>query len=35
VVLSEDLQAGFTWRGLTVVNPFAEPSDPLLDSLSR
>ena len=23
LLLSEDLQEGFTWRGVTVVNPFA------------
>ena len=33
ILLSEDLQAGFTWRGVTVVNPFAAPSSPLLASL--
>ena len=27
VLLSEDLQDGFTWRGLTVRNPFAEAPD--------
>ena len=26
-LLSEDFQAGFTWRGVTVVNPFAHPRD--------
>ncbi len=30
VVLSEDMQSGFTWRGLTVVNPYARRIDPLL-----
>lgn len=30
ILLSEDLQHGFTWRGVTVVNPFAEPRDTLL-----
>ncbi len=30
VLLSEDLLAGFTWRGLTVINPFAQPEHPLL-----
>ena len=30
LLLSENLQAGFTWRGVTVVNPFAEPPHPLL-----
>lgn len=31
LLLSEDLQAGFTWGGVTVVNPFASPADALLD----
>jgi len=31
IMLSEDLQHGFTWRGVTVVNPFAEPRDALLE----
>jgi len=31
ILLSEDLQQGFTWRGVTVVNPFAEPRDALLE----
>ena len=33
MVLSEDWQAGFIWRGLTVVNPFALPSSPLLANI--
>ena len=33
VLLSEDLQDGFTWRGTTVVNPFAAPTHALLASL--
>ena len=33
LLLSEDLQDGFIWSGLTVVNPFAEPLTPLLDAL--
>lgn len=33
MLLSEDLQDGFTWRGVTVVNPFAHPDHPLLASL--
>jgi hypothetical protein len=33
VLLSEDLQDGFIWRGLTVLNPFAVPRSPLLDAL--
>jgi len=31
ILLSEDFQHGFTWRGVTVVNPFAEPRDALLE----
>jgi len=31
LLLSEDLQNGFTWRGLTVVNPFAPESSRWLD----
>ena len=27
---SEDLQEGFTWRGVTVTNPFAPALHPLL-----
>lgn len=30
MLLSEDFQAGFTWRGVTVVNPFVTPRDALL-----
>lgn len=30
VLLSEDLQHGFTWRGLTVINPYLHPPHPLL-----
>ena len=30
LLLSEDLQPGFTWRGVTVVNPFVTPHAPLL-----
>ena len=33
VLLSEDLQDGFTWRGTTVVNPFAAPAHALLAGL--
>jgi predicted nucleic acid-binding protein len=35
LVLSEDLQDGFTWRGVTVTNPFGGERHPLLDSLLR
>jgi len=33
LLLSEDLQDGFSWRGVTVVNPFAASRHPLLDAL--
>jgi len=33
LMLSEDLQDGFTWRGVTVANPFASRRHPLLEAL--
>lgn len=30
LLLSEDLQNGFTWRGVTVADPFSEPRHPLM-----
>lgn len=33
LLLSEDFQDGFTWRGVSVVNPFAEERSPLLEDL--
>ena len=33
LLLSEDLQEGFTWRGVTVTNPFSPGRHPLLNSL--
>ena len=33
ILLTEDLQHGFTWRGVTIVNPYRIPSHPLLSSL--
>ena len=33
LLLSEDLQEGFTWRGVTVTNPFSPHRHPLLDAL--
>ena len=30
LLLSEDLQDGFTWHGVTVLNPFAESPSPML-----
>jgi hypothetical protein len=32
--LTEDLQEGFTWAGVTVVNPFSSPRHALLEALS-
>ena len=31
LLLSEDLHHGFTWRGVTVVNPFLPAAHPLLE----
>ena len=33
LLLSEDLQEGFTWAGVTVVNPFSSPQHALLHAL--
>lgn len=33
VLLSEDMHHGFTWRGITVVNPFAASPHPMLSAL--
>ena len=33
LLLSEDMQSGFVWRGLTIVNPFAVPMDERLARL--
>ena len=30
VLLSEEFQHGFTWSGVTVLNPFVSPQHPLL-----
>ncbi len=35
LLLSEDFQSGFTWSGVTVVNPFAESPHPLLREALR
>ncbi|KPL52854.1 PIN domain-containing protein [Prosthecomicrobium hirschii] len=32
MLLSEDMQDGFLWNGLTIVNPFATPAHPLLSA---
>jgi len=33
LLLSEDMQEGFTWGGVTIVNPFAPTPHRLLDDL--
>lgn len=33
LLLSEDLHEGFTWGGVTVVNPFSRPRHTLLQAL--
>ena len=33
LLISEDMQHGFTWRGTTVVNPFTHPTHPLIEAL--
>jgi predicted nucleic acid-binding protein len=33
LLLSDDFSSGFTWRGVTVVNPFAPQRSELLDRL--
>ena len=33
LLLSEDLQEGFTWKGVTVANPFTTPQHELLAAL--
>jgi predicted nucleic acid-binding protein len=33
MLLSEDMHEGFTWGGVTIVNPFASPPHKLLDDL--
>lgn len=33
MLLTEDMQHGFTWRGVTVVNPYRIPTHPLLSSI--
>jgi predicted nucleic acid-binding protein len=35
LLLSEDLQDGFTWNGTTIANPFASPLHPLLEALLK
>jgi predicted nucleic acid-binding protein len=35
VLLSEDMQDGFRWRGVTVVNPFLDTPSPLIQNLLK
>jgi predicted nucleic acid-binding protein len=35
LLFSEDFHDGFTWRGVTVVNPFVASRSPLLSRLLR
>ena len=35
LLLSEDFKDSFTWRGVTVLNPFAAPENPLLASVMK
>lgn len=35
MLLSEDMQHGFVHRGVTVIDPFAEPAHPLLADALR
>jgi predicted nucleic acid-binding protein len=35
LLLTEDMNEGFTWQGVTVVNPFAPIRHPLLDAVLR
>lgn len=35
LLLSEDLQEGFSWRGVTVTNPFLANRHPLLEGLLK
>jgi predicted nucleic acid-binding protein len=33
ILISEDMQDGFTWRGVTIVNPFLSKPSPLLQKI--
>jgi predicted nucleic acid-binding protein len=33
VLLSEDMQGGFTWSGITIADPFSPQRHPLLESI--
>lgn len=33
MLLSEDMQDGFVWKGVTVINPFKTPKPPMLEAI--
>lgn len=33
ILLSEDMQDGFVWKGVTVINPFKKPLPTMLESI--
>jgi predicted nucleic acid-binding protein len=33
MLLSEDMQDGFVWKGVTVINPFKKPHPPMLEAI--
>lgn len=33
ILLSEDMQDGFVWKGVTVINPFKKPLPAMLESI--
>jgi predicted nucleic acid-binding protein len=35
LLLSEDMQDGFVWKGVTIANPFAKNRHPLLEAALR
>lgn len=35
ILLSEDIQSGFQWRGVKIVNPFAEPVPAEVDAILK
>jgi len=34
-LLSEDFQNGFTWKGVTIVNPFVQPLNPIFEGILK
>ncbi len=33
LLITEDFHSGFTWRGVSIVNPFTQPENPILRAL--